>query len=89
MKETVIAVAVMLVLFAAAATAQFTQWSAPVNLGPVINTEYDDSCVSLSKNRLHLYFASTRPGGPGGWDLYVSRRASASDPGGSRSWSRT
>jgi len=69
-------------LLAAAVAAQFTPWSAPVNLGPVINTEYDDSCVSLSKNRLHLYFASPRPGGPGGWDLYVSRRASVSDPWG-------
>jgi hypothetical protein len=63
MKPVVIRANLMLLLFTAAAIAQFTQWSAPVNLGPMINTEYEESCVSLSKNRLHLYFASTRPGG--------------------------
>jgi Tol biopolymer transport system component len=47
-----------------------------VNLGPTINTPYDDFAVSLSADGLSLFFSSDRPGGFGGHDLWVSRRAS-------------
>jgi hypothetical protein len=49
-------------------------WGAPSNLGGVINTaEYDISCA-ISADGKELYFASTRPGGCGDFDLYVAER---------------
>ena len=49
-------------------------WSIPVNLGPAVNTDADDSFPSLSCDGTELYFASTRVGGLGMDDLYVSTR---------------
>lgn len=61
---------------------QFTDWSAPVNLGPVVNSPSADIEVSISKDGLSLYFASNRPGGFGAQDIYVAQRASVGDPWG-------
>lgn len=47
-------------------------WGAPEPLGPEINTKYWEGSVSLSADEKHLYFASERPGGLGGRDIYVS-----------------
>jgi hypothetical protein len=46
-------------------------WSAPVNLGPKINSSGTDNypCIHSSGK---LYFASNRPGGAGGLDVYYS-----------------
>jgi len=81
MKRAVVCVALMLGLLAVASAQHFTQWSAPVNLGPPINSEYADACMSISKNGLSLYYAAYRPApaGVGSWDLYVSKRASVND----------
>lgn len=49
-------------------------WSTPENLGEPINTEAWESAPSLSPDKRDLYFASRRPGGYGGTDIYVSRR---------------
>ena len=49
-------------------------WSAPENMGPNFNTEFWESAPSLSPDKRDLYFASSRPGGYGGNDLYVSHR---------------
>lgn len=49
-------------------------WGAPQNLGPTINSCSDDQTSTLSPDGHRLYFASSRPGGFGGLDLYVSRR---------------
>ncbi len=48
-------------------------WSAPVNLGPDINTRYDEITPHLSYGGSRLVFASNRPGGLGHFDLYYSR----------------
>src|SRR5262245_44006080 len=61
---------------------KYSNWSEPVNLGPVINTGFNDQHAALSKNGLSLYFTSNRPGGYGADDLWVSRRASVEDPWG-------
>jgi len=45
-------------------------WSQPLNLGPVINTFGFDGCPSISADGSTLYFASDRPGGHGGEDLW-------------------
>lgn len=47
-------------------------WSTPQNLGNRVNTEFWDSAPSLSPDKRDLYFASARPDGYGGIDIYVS-----------------
>ena len=49
-------------------------WTNVQNLGAVINSPYWDSQPSLSADGQRLFFASDRPGGVGGTDIYVSRR---------------
>ena len=51
------------------------QWSDPVWLGPVVNSPFRELNPALSPDELSLYFGSDRPGGLGGNDIYVSRRA--------------
>lgn len=69
-------------LLAADIEDQFSEWSAPVNLGPVVNTNIFQLGPSISKDGLSLYFFSDRPGGLGSNDIYVSQRASVDDPWG-------
>ena len=52
-------------------------WPAPVNVGPPINTPAMERMPALSKDGTTLYFASTRPGGSGSFDLWVARRTLA------------
>jgi Tol biopolymer transport system component len=62
---------------------QYSEWSAPVNLGPAVNwLGKSDQQPCISKDGLSLYFASGRPGGFGDFDIYVSQRASVNDPWG-------
>jgi tetratricopeptide (TPR) repeat protein len=51
-------------------------WSEASNLGDQINTEDWESQPCLSPDKRDLYFASRRPGGYGGSDIYVSHRQS-------------
>ena len=51
-----------------------TGWSEPENLGLNVNSEFWDSGPSLSPDNRALYFSSTRTGGFGGSDIYVSYR---------------
>jgi Tol biopolymer transport system component len=59
-----------------AAAKRFSDWSAPVNLGPAINSPANDFTPTLSKDGLSVYFSSNRPGGFGLNDLWVSQRPS-------------
>ena len=52
-------------------------WTTPLNLGPIVNTAYDDVQAYLASDRETLYFGSNRPGGFGGFDLYVTTRTRA------------
>ena len=52
------------------------EWTAPERLGDNINTKYWEGSCSLSGDEQLLYFASDRPGGFGGRDIYVSRKQS-------------
>jgi tetratricopeptide (TPR) repeat protein len=51
-----------------------TKWSAAVKLNKNINTKYWESHGSISDDGNSLIFASDRPGGSGGLDLYISRK---------------
>ena len=61
---------------------QYGPWSAPVNLGPVINTAANEQHPAIAKDGRSLYISSDRPGGFGGSDSWVSQRAcdDAQDP---------
>src|SRR6266516_3866189 len=64
------------------ATPQYSDWSAPVNLGPSINTASREVQVSITHQGLSLYFDSDRLGGFGANDIYVSQRISINAPWG-------
>jgi hypothetical protein len=66
-----------------AAQGKFSDWSAPINLGSIVNSAFNDIGPAVSKDGLSLYFGSNRPGGSGGGlDIWVSQRASVEDPWG-------
>src|SRR5438445_11691278 len=54
-------------------------WGTPVNLGPVVNSPYNDNSPAISKDGLRLYNSSAlpapRPGAVGGPVVGTSRRA--------------
>jgi hypothetical protein len=66
---------VLLALLASSPTAapKFSDWSAPVNLGPLVNSSALDAGPAVSKNGTSLYFNSNRPGGVGANDIWVSQ----------------
>jgi outer membrane protein OmpA-like peptidoglycan-associated protein/tetratricopeptide (TPR) repeat protein len=47
-------------------------WSKPKNLGQRINSDYWDSAPSIAPDGNSIYFASNRPDGYGGIDIYVA-----------------
>ncbi len=49
-------------------------YSKPINLGSEINSRYREATPYISQDRTKLYFASNRPGGIGGMDIYVCDR---------------
>lgn len=55
-------------------------WSAPENLGVVVNSSSLEGRPSLSFDGTELYFMSGRPGGLGSNDLYVTRRSITRGP---------
>ncbi len=55
----------------------FSEWSTPVNLGPVVNSAFLEQGPAISKDGLSLFFAAgAGRGGFGLQDLWVSHRAS-------------
>jgi len=60
----------------------WSAWSTAVNLGPVINSSFNDNHPAISKDGLSLYITSGRPGGVNGVnalqaeEIWVSQRAS-------------
>jgi WD40-like Beta Propeller Repeat len=70
------------VAYNASAASKFSDWSAPVNLGPIVNSSFGDFAPAVSKNGLSLYFSSDRPGSLGPSDIWVSQRESRDDPWG-------
>lgn len=67
----------------AVAAQRFGEWSVPVSAEegshPDLNTAALEGCPNLSPDGLTLYFASNRPGGLGGVDIWVARRARTTD----------
>ena len=61
---------------------EYSGWSAPVNLGPVINTSANEQHAFISKDGLSLFLSSNRTGTTGGLDIWVSERESVDAPWG-------
>ncbi len=60
-------------------------WGDPVNLGPTVNSAYNEQGISVSADGLVLFFTDApsmppRPGGYGSQDMWMTRRASRSAP---------
>ena len=53
------------------------EWTEPENMGRTINTEFWESSPSMSPDKKSLYFASSRQGGFGGKDIWVTNRNTA------------
>ena len=51
-----------------------TTWLSPKNLGPNTNSQYWDHNPTISSDGRTLIFASNRPGGFGGTDLWLTRK---------------
>jgi outer membrane protein OmpA-like peptidoglycan-associated protein/tetratricopeptide (TPR) repeat protein len=49
-------------------------WSEPINLGPKINTKYDEDSPFLAIDNKTMYFASNGPKSIGGFDIFVTVR---------------
>ena len=56
-------------------------WAVPVNLGPTVNSPYEETDPSISADGLSLYFCdwsysvtNLRPGGLGNFDIWVTTR---------------
>lgn len=54
-------------------------WNPAINLGPVVNTDNAELAPNISADGLSLYFCSDRPGGYGGFDLWMATRVSLDD----------
>jgi Tol biopolymer transport system component len=73
-----LALLMALVMSAATAAAPiYTDWSAPVWLGSVVNSAASEAGPALSADGLSLYFYSNRPGSAGN-DIWVSQRPTVS-----------
>jgi hypothetical protein len=60
-------------------TSKDEPWGPPINLGAVVNSAAPDSLPSLSRDGHVLFLSSTRPGGYGGQDIWMSWRADVHD----------
>ncbi len=61
-------------------TPKFSNWSTPVNLGPIVNTPSLDAGPAISKDGLTLYFSSDRVGGFGSHDIWITKRPTVDSP---------
>jgi hypothetical protein len=57
-------------------------WQQPINLGPTVNSSSDDNVPFISLDGRILFFPSDRSNGFGAYDLYMTTRATLSDPWG-------
>lgn len=48
-------------------------WTAPQNLGPIVNTEYHEASPFIAQDGRTLYYSSLGKPGLGGYDVFVTR----------------
>ncbi|MEN9446400.1 MAG: hypothetical protein RL728_912 [Bacteroidota bacterium] len=54
-------------------------WSLPKNMGPTINSPYDEDAPFLSIDKKQLYFSSNSDKSMGGFDIFVSLKVNDND----------
>ncbi len=52
-----------------------SKWQPGENLGPPINTDYEEANATVNPDGNKLLFTSDRPGGKGSYDLWISQRS--------------
>lgn len=57
------------------------KWKTPVKLNNNINTNFWESHATITADEQTLYFTSSKPGGKGGKDIYISKRKADGDWG--------
>jgi hypothetical protein len=57
-------------------------WGPPANLGTPVNSEYNEAWLSITADGLILAFSSDRPGGLGGYDIWLTTRTTKDSPWG-------
>ncbi|MCX5644316.1 MAG: discoidin domain-containing protein [Phycisphaerae bacterium] len=57
-------------------------WGLPVNLGPTVNTSFQENWPGISPDGLVLFFGTNRTETMGTWDIFMARRATRKDPWG-------
>ena len=79
MKKTISIVLVLaLGLIASVANADFT-FGTPTNLGPTVNSSSGESITFISTDGLEMYLDSTRAGGYGDFDIWLTTRETVND----------
>jgi hypothetical protein len=73
-----IVVASMILIGSNSAKADYI-FGEPKNLGPNVNSQFEDASQTISIDELSFYLASNRPGGFGDWDLWITSRATTMD----------
>lgn len=74
MRTVVAAAGIAAALVVSTSAHRLSDWSEAENLGPAINSAFNDQHPAISNDNLTLYFVSDRPGGAGGTDIWVARR---------------
>jgi hypothetical protein len=67
---------IVTMLLVPARAQRFSDWSAPVNLGPLINAGVNNQHPAISRDGLSLYYGSDAVGTLGKLDIWVSHRDS-------------
>jgi Tol biopolymer transport system component len=67
-------------LWSATRSSTTAPWSAPVNLGSVVNSTANEQRPTISSDGTTIIFMSDRPGGFGGFDLYATTLSAAKAP---------
>lgn len=55
------------------------KWGEPENLGPTVNTPYDDDAPYFHPDGKTLYYSSNGPKSIGGWDIFVTEYVESED----------
>ncbi len=66
-------------LWVSTRTSTDDEWGEPVNLGPTINTEFNERRMWISSDGLMLMFQSDRPRGTGYVEIYMTTRTTTND----------
>lgn len=67
-------------LFVVKRNSENEPWGKPENLGAAVNSPRNEWSPCISNDGLSLYFSSDRPGGIGGYDIWVAKRENINKP---------